>query len=289
MEYEFHKIFSKNLIELLADEFFDCIIEYNNKDWKPRWVNANKNFLHFPNNDKIGTTAFMKSVALRKKIFFDEGNGYSFSSPHREKEFNELNINNDLKILQFTEITDTTRKTVEKILKDSFKSLPDSITIISESKFGKKPFPGGQKSSDWGNPTPKNQTASKTKVKNEEKRYTYYKTLARSEQSNFRKILLEEYNNACIITRCTTQTALEAAHIKPFADGGADTLENGLLLRADLHLLFDAYLMAIDPKTSEVHFKETDKNYNKYTHAKIPDNDKLRENLKIHWHKFQTT
>jgi predicted restriction endonuclease len=47
---------------------------------------------------------------------------------------------------------------------------------------------------------------------------------------------------------------LEAAHLIPFATGEPkrDTLENGILLRADIHTLFDRGLMAIDPDTREL-------------------------------------
>ncbi len=293
------------LAELLAEKFADCVIGFNNGTWKPKWEEerATVNFLHFQNGKKIGTQRFMRSVAIDKKIFLQGACAEGFYRNRYESEYNKLNKNGDMKVLQLTGFTNAMRATAERLLKNKnvIKLIPDSITIISASKFGKRPFTGGQESSDWGDETPPNQTplnttdSSKTQNPlniprtNEEKRYAYYKTLARPEQSNFRKMLLEGYNTACVITGCTTKAALEAAHIIPFSQDGEDTLENGLLLRADLHLLFDKGFMFVNPKTSEVHFKETDKNYDKYTHAKIPDNDKLRENLKIHWQKFQTT
>ena len=290
------------LAEILADKFVDCIIKFNNGTWKPKLGgHATVNFLHFPNGknvDPIGTSGFMRSVALEMDIFLESG--YD-GIPHSKTKYDALNKNGNVKRLQINRFATAVHDTAEILLKNKnvIKLIPDSITIISTGTGGSKNiFKGGQESSDWGDETPPNQTplnttdSSKTQNPlniprtNEEKRYAYYKTLARPEQSNFRKILLEEYNNACVITGCTTQAALEAAHIIPFSQDGADTLENGLLLRADLHLLFDKGFMAINPETSEVHFKETDKNYNKYTHAKIPDNDKLHENLTAHWEKY---
>lgn len=64
----------------------------------------------------------------------------------------------------------------------------------------------------------------------------------------------------CELSRCEIPALVEAAHIKPVADGGEFVRENGMLLRADLHRLFDAGLLRIsadsgkvvlDPKTCE--------------------------------------
>ncbi len=83
---------------------------------------------------------------------------------------------------------------------------------------------------------------------------TYYRTLARPAQSKFRELLLGYYRHSCAITGCRTAYALEAAHIQPFSNGGSDTIGNGILLRADLHRLFDANQIAIDPETLQVKF-----------------------------------
>ena len=40
---------------------------------------------------------------------------------------------------------------------------------------------------------------------------------------------------------------LEAAHISPYAEGGKHTLSNGLLLRSDLHTLFDLGYLTVEP------------------------------------------
>ena len=41
--------------------------------------------------------------------------------------------------------------------------------------------------------------------------------------------------------------AFEAAHVRPYADGGEHALPNGLLLRADIHRLFDAGYVTVTP------------------------------------------
>ena len=40
---------------------------------------------------------------------------------------------------------------------------------------------------------------------------------------------------------------LQAAHIKPFADSGPNRVDNGLLLRSDLHIFFDSGYLTVTP------------------------------------------
>lgn len=58
-------------------------------------------------------------------------------------------------------------------------------------------------------------------------------------QNTFRIAVLDAYGRACSVTGEHSLPALEAAHIRPYADEGPHAVENGLLLRADLHRLFD--------------------------------------------------
>jgi len=58
-------------------------------------------------------------------------------------------------------------------------------------------------------------------------------------QGSFRVIVTDAYERRCSITGERTLPALEAAHIKPYGSGGPHQPENGLLLRSDLHRLFD--------------------------------------------------
>ena len=71
-------------------------------------------------------------------------------------------------------------------------------------------------------------------------------------QRRFRIALLDLYEETCAITGHGPQFALDAAHIQPHSDGGSNSLNNGLLLRADIHKLFDKYWISINPKTFEV-------------------------------------
>ncbi len=63
-------------------------------------------------------------------------------------------------------------------------------------------------------------------------------------QAAFREGLLSMYD-CCAITDESTEDALEAAHIVPVAEGGRDSPDNGILLRADIHRVYDKCLFQI--------------------------------------------
>ena len=68
-------------------------------------------------------------------------------------------------------------------------------------------------------------------------------------QPEFREVLLRVYRRKCAITGCDAIKALEAAHIMPYKGPDWNHPSNGLLLRADIHTLFDLHLLSIDHKT----------------------------------------
>lgn len=59
-------------------------------------------------------------------------------------------------------------------------------------------------------------------------------------QGAFRVVVTDIYKRRCAVTREKTLPALDAAHIRPYAEGGEHDAKNGLLLRRDIHSLFDA-------------------------------------------------
>lgn len=74
----------------------------------------------------------------------------------------------------------------------------------------------------------------------------------REGQPEFRRQVIELYESRCAISSCETVDTLEAAHILPFKGKESNQPWNGILLRADLHLLFDKNLLTIDPATLRV-------------------------------------
>lgn len=76
-------------------------------------------------------------------------------------------------------------------------------------------------------------------------------------QADFRTALLEAYGRRCAITGCAVEDVLEAAHITPYLGPLTNHVSNGLLLRTDLHTLFDCGLLAVEPETRAVVIADT--------------------------------
>jgi putative restriction endonuclease len=66
-------------------------------------------------------------------------------------------------------------------------------------------------------------------------------------QGSFRVLVTDAYERRCAMTREKTLPVLQAAHIRPYSEGGQHRLDNGLLLRSDLHVLFDQGYLTVTP------------------------------------------
>jgi len=71
-------------------------------------------------------------------------------------------------------------------------------------------------------------------------------------QGSFRVLVTDAYQRRCAMTGEKTLPVLEAAHIRPYANDGLHEVSNGLLLRSDLHTLFDRGYLGIDPDDRRV-------------------------------------
>jgi predicted restriction endonuclease len=71
----------------------------------------------------------------------------------------------------------------------------------------------------------------------------------RTEQGAFRASLMSLYKSRCVISGCSVVDVLQAAHIVPFSESVAyrNDVSNGLILRSDIHTLFDRFLISIRP------------------------------------------
>ncbi|MGA4073545.1 HNH endonuclease [Ralstonia nicotianae] len=74
----------------------------------------------------------------------------------------------------------------------------------------------------------------------------------RQGQRGFRRKLLHAYGRCCAISGSGVLEILEAAHIVPYRGPQTNHVSNGLLLRADLHTLFDLGLLGIEPRTKVI-------------------------------------
>lgn len=95
-----------------------------------------------------------------------------------------------------------------------------------------------------------------------ERRKVLIQITERPQQTQFRREILDAFNSTCLLTGVQIPDALEAAHIVPVNQNGADTIDNGICLRSDIHRLFDSGHLRID---SEGNIHLSDK-------AKLPTN-----------------
>lgn len=117
--------------------------------------------------------------------------------------------------------------------------------------------------------------------------------MTRRGQTPFRKKLLTAYECKCAITSCTEREVLEAAHIIPFSETQDYPTSNGILLRADIHVLFDLFLVSISPQTGKIAVSHRlSEEYQKYNGKlmNFPNNEQdypSWENLKVHYEKMK--
>lgn len=75
----------------------------------------------------------------------------------------------------------------------------------------------------------------------------------RKGQPAFKGALIKRYGAKCMLTGCSIEVTIEAAHIRPYRGRNDNHPQNGLLFRRDIHSLFDNFLLGIDPKDLKVH------------------------------------
>jgi hypothetical protein len=120
------------------------------------------------------------------------------------------------------------------------------------------PEPDDQQTSSDELDSIREQLAPEPSTNAEEERRLVLTYIARRQgQPQFRQALLDAYDSKCAITGFDAEAALEAAHIIPYAETENNAPTNGILLRADLHTLFDLNLLAIDPDTLRVSLHPT--------------------------------
>ncbi|RMH76682.1 MAG: hypothetical protein D6680_07575 [Cyanobacteria bacterium J007] len=107
----------------------------------------------------------------------------------------------------------------------------------------------------------------------------------RRESPAFRTKLLAAYNSRCPLTGCEVEAAIDAVRLDRDRAAGAKDLENGLILRADLHNLFNQNLLAIDPKTLTVAIAPelAQTSYGKLAgrRLELPSDEEARPNLEL--------
>jgi len=113
-------------------------------------------------------------------------------------------------------------------------------------------------------------------------------------QGAFRFLVTDNYRRRCAVSGERTLPALDAAHIRPFARGGSHEISNGILMRRDIHSLFDLGYVTIAP---DMKFEVSKKIREEYengrhyyalhgTNIQLPEDPKRRPDpLALEWHR----
>jgi hypothetical protein len=116
---------------------------------------------------------------------------------------------------------------------------------------------------------------------------------SRRGQRPFRDALRRRYGNRCLVTGCKVLDVLEAAHIRPYRGDNDNNPQNGLLLRADIHTLFDLNLFGIEPDELRVELHPalaTDEHYKTLAGRKLlckPHRGPSADALKLRYDEFR--
>lgn len=115
----------------------------------------------------------------------------------------------------------------------------------------------------------------------------------RDGQAEFRANLLDAYSGHCAITGCQVKRVLQAAHIIEYRGKASNRAQNGLLLREDVHTLFDNALLGVNPMSLEVEIapslKDTEYEELEGKRLLLPEDPRLhpnREYLAARYRKF---
>lgn len=131
------------------------------------------------------------------------------------------------------------KKNIEELLEKGFEKQSEILIILFLSQINR------------------NNNNSKPDDNNDEESRSYGHVEIRYGQSAFASRVRDNCNNKCVITGCSVTSRLQAAHISPHKNNIDYSVSNGLLLRADIHLMLDNGDCAINPVKKKIYFKQS--------------------------------
>ena len=163
---------------------------------------------------------------------------------------------------------------------------------------GARSFIGDAAWASWTPPGhhPKGRLGRFRPAKRDRRPRGFLEAVLRPGQLRFRATLLHAYGQCCMTGSRLVDT-LEAAHIMPYRGVSFDHVQNGLLLRADLHRLYDRLLIGVDPDSLRVRLSPKLSAYPEYSQLagrrlRIPRSKQYRpspEALRDHWRRFKSS
>lgn len=150
--------------------------------------------------------------------------------------------------------------------RDLFRHVRYGVWALRQDKEGASEPPTEETPTDVANQPPAQETDELEKARakkdeegafspsdlNDARKRILEAIVLRQGQREFRERLLAAYQRSCAVTGCDVVEALEAAHTVPYLGPETNHVKNGLLLRADIHTLFDLGLIAVNPSDYRV-------------------------------------
>lgn len=136
-------------------------------------------------------------------------------------------------------------------------------------------------------------TAELLDIETDTRKFQETRQAVRQGQAKFRLDLLNAYGFRCAATEYDVPEGLEAAHIRPYRGAHTNETRNGILLRADIHNLFDYGIVGVDPEAMKFVLNQRARG-SKYAHLhgqqlrlpddprREPDRKLLLRHLKLH-------
>lgn len=128
----------------------------------------------------------------------------------------------------------------------------------------------------------------------DERQRVLVEQVRRIHQDSFRALMMQAYGGNCAVTHTGVPETLQAAHINPYRGSKSQVVNNGILLRADIHLLYDAHLISVNPEDYRLRMAKQlgGSPYAKYNGMKIAETLHASETpspklLKAHFDQFQ--
>ena len=220
---------------------------------KPKWRCKRRHTFARPTREKVDVTAFK---ATYENTFIDLQDNLSVQDLKRAA----LRPNDQLSIEEINAV-----HLGGKL--NSVDSAARDLLLQHLQAIG----PDEDESLHWKMPDPADAEDSYTPTLGDRRKQITGSIRLRRGQSKFRKSLIHRYGPACLISGCRLLDVVEASHIWPYRGDKDNHPENGLLLRADLHTLFDLDLLGIDPQqwTVQFHPKAHSAGYSKFEDRRL--------------------
>lgn len=114
------------------------------------------------------------------------------------------------------------------------------------------------------------------------------KTRVRLGQHKFRKEMLNQFGEICALSGLSHINGLDAAHLYSYASIGEHHYNGGLLMRKDLHKLFDLGLITIDVSTMKISLASSLQKIAQYkdlheSNLKVQISNETKNWLQMHW------